>query len=408
MQHLATNIRSGPVRAERHSGSSQLVAQDPLYPQALELDLLARCRPALGKPRSCYCTPPDAPNRSGGVCPEFTEPHGLQVRLVGESTADIVTVEVQRAGVDPTPLAVDLADAPIAARDFDTRADLCLPTLEEGALHQITLVDARGRRSSTRSFTLPTLSAPTLTTLRLFLSRDLSAHVLQISGLSPDANIATLISDIDTSTGVLPDFETPGWPVLAEYSAGQFWGGTVINGLLDVPFTVDRYTSRLITYGGLESSTLVAVAPTSVARTGSSCVPARVGGPPTCVATSWCVPGAVFNEGVCGAAVTAPPTLTSATFADFVLNSPNCEVDFPNELTFTVAGTSTVPITSITLAIPGIIDPAAELGTAPIVESPFSETLGICFNGPLTGEIIQTSVIDEAGRASGTLSFFVE
>lgn len=349
-----------------------------------------------------------APNRSGGVCPEFAAPHGLQVRLVGESTEDIVTVEVQRAGVDPTPLAVDLAAAPIAAGVFDTRTDLCLPTLEEGVVHQVTLVDARGRRSTTRSFTLPTLSAPTLTTLRLFLSRDLGAHVLQISGLSPDANIATLISDIETSTGMLADFETPGWPVLAAYRDGQFWGGTVINGLLEIPFTVDRYTSRLVTYGGLQSSTLSAVAPTSVARTGSSCVPTRVGSPPTCTASSWCVPGAVFNEGVCGAAVTAPPTLTGASFAAFVLNSANCEPEFPNELTFELSGTSTIPITSITLAIPGVIEPAAELGTAPIVESPFRETLGLCFNGPLSGELIQTAVIDEAGRASGTLSFFVE
>jgi hypothetical protein len=128
----------------------------------------------------------------------------------------------------------------------------------------------------------------------------------------------------------------------------------------------------------------------------------------TKLASSWCVPGAVFNEGVCGAAVTAPPTLTGASFAAFVLNSANCEPEFPNELTFELSGTSTIPITSITLAIPGVIEPAAELGTAPIVESPFRETLGLCFNGPLSGDLIQTAVIDEAGRASGTLSFLVE
>ena len=349
-----------------------------------------------------------SPNRSGGVCTEFDAPHGLQVRVSGESTADIIAVEVQRGRVDATPISVDLRDAPISAGAFDERVDLCLPTLEEGESHQITLLDALGRRSTTRSFTLPTLEAATLTSFRIFLSRDEDAHVLQITGEAPSANVASLFSDLETSAGPIEDFESRGWPLFAEFSGGQFYGATSIGGLSEVTFTIDSYTSRVTTYGGLESATRDATPATTVARSGGACVPVQASNTPTCTEGFWCAPGSTYNAGTCVEPRTAPPTLSDARFVDFTLRSPNCEGDFPNELTFAVEGTNTVPVTAVLFAIPGTVDEPVELATLPFLTRSFSEELGLCFNGTFTGETVDVSVVDEAGRTSETLSFLIE
>lgn len=348
-----------------------------------------------------------APNRSDDVCPDFDAPQGLQIRVTGDATADVVALEVQRAGFDPTPIRIDL-DPPIAAGDFDERVDVCLPTFEVNRLHQVTLLDDMGRRSTTRSFTLPTLGGVTLTQLRVFLSRDRDAHVLQLTGASADRNIQRAVVDIQTDEGPIEDFVSELWPLLATYSGGQYFGAAAIGGLLDIDFTITGYRLIVETFGGLQSSPLTATPATTVAGSGAACVPVMAGNIATCLDNLWCQPGSSANAGTCRTPTGGAPIFAATSFVDLVVGSPRCDGDFPNELVFTISGSTSAPIYTMNF---GIFDPdgtvSQELGLAPYDIGSFSDQLGLCITGTLSGETIEISLVDEAGRTSATRSFDV-
>jgi cysteine-rich repeat protein len=347
------------------------------------------------------------PNRSVGVCPDFAFPHGLEVRIVGESAVPVTAVEVQRTGVDPTPIRIAL-ESPLGPALFDERVALCLPTLEENRVHQITLVDEDGRRSPTQSFSLPTLGGVTFSSLRVFLSRDGDAHILQVSGASADANIRAAISNVETTEGLIEAFESAGWPLITAYEGGQFYGAITLGGLSDAPFTITSYDTFLETFGGLQSAPRsVTTIPTAAAGNGAACVPAEIGTVSTCQDGTWCRPGTLPNTGTCTATAGALPQLTVVDDDGFILNSPNCEPDFPNLLQWRMSGTTSVPLVSVLLSIPGIIDDPAAFGLAAIPGPTFDEEIGVCFNGTLRGETVQVALIDELGRETATRSYVV-
>ena len=348
------------------------------------------------------------PNRSGGVCQDLAFPHGLEVRIVGESAVPVTAVEVQRTGVDTTPIRVEL-ESPLGPGLFDERVPLCLPTFEENRVHQITLVDEEGRRSPTQSFSLPTLSGVTFTSFRVFLSRDTNAHILQFTGGSADANVRAAITDVSTSDGeLIEDFESTAWPLFAAYGDGQFYGAAPIAGLLELPFSITGYATTIETFGGLQSSSRsVLTVPTTVAGNGAACVPAEIATVSTCQEGTWCRPGTLPNTGTCTATAGALPQLTVVEDDGFILNSPNCEPDFPNLLQWRMSGTTSVPLVSVLLSIPGIIDDPAAFGLAAIPGPTFDEEIGVCFNGTLRGGTVQVALIDELGRETATRSYVV-
>jgi hypothetical protein len=125
------------------------------------------------------------------------------------------------------------------------------------------------------------------------------------------------------------------------------------------------------------------------------------------VVGQWCRPGATPNAGTCTSTAGAAPRLDSLTDNGFVINSPFCESDFPNRLQWRMTGTTSVPLVGLLLTIPGIIDDPAALDLSAIAGPTFDESLGVCFNGTLSGDTVEISLVDELGRETASRSYIV-
>lgn len=341
---------------------------------------------------------PDAWSFPDG-CPLPGLPHGFEIRLVGRSTAQVVSVSFQVIGVDATPWEFDVSPQP--AGDFDFEARACLPTVPEGRNIRTTVTDARGRTSNTVVWAFPTLGTPSITSFSVWEARDPDTHIFRLAGNAPSANVEGLRLDIRDSTSgiVAEDFDAA--VLTLDRSGSAYDAASALTGVTGLD--IDNYTANVLTFGGAVSTGSRIASMQTTPGLGRSCVPADAVGEATCVAPYVCRQSTSLVHGTCANATGSAPTLTSVTGAFFEENSDRCDDSFPHVFGWTVNGSSSELIVAVTVAAPEFGEGEFEIASPPFGPGSFSQDLALCTTvHPAT---VTTRVIDEAGRQSATRVF---